>query len=194
MLVARSPRAYQIMEYRSTAHGAHAVQCGLGVVVLWANAQRASPHAVGRGAIAPTPRQVSGTGFESSWPLRLILVARSPRAYRIMEYRPTANGAHAVQCGLGVVVSWANARRAPPHAVSRGSTALTPRQVNGTGFQRSWSPRSNPVAYVPRAFHPVKHRQAVYGAHAAQCGLGVVVLWANTGRAPPHAAGLSSTA
>ena len=41
-----------------------AEQCGRGVVVLWANARRAAPHAVGRGSTAPTPEQVGGSGFK----------------------------------------------------------------------------------------------------------------------------------
>ena len=68
---------------------------GLGVVVFAANARRAPPHAVGRGSSSPTPRQVGGCGFETSWPLRLTSVARGPRALRPVENRPTAHGARA---------------------------------------------------------------------------------------------------
>ena len=72
----------------------------------------------------------------------------------------------AVQCGLGVVVLWAKAGRAPSHAVGEGSTAPTPRQVGDTGFSRLWSPRSNPVARSPRAFRPVENQPTAYGARA----------------------------
>ena len=41
---------------------------------------------------------------------------------------------HARAGGLGVVVFAANAGRAPPHAVGRGSSSPTPRQVGGCGF------------------------------------------------------------
>ena len=81
------------------------------------------PHAVGRGSTAPTLRKVVSTAFERSWRLRSNSVARGPREFRANENRPTAGEAHAVQRGVGVVVMWANARRALPHAISRGSTA-----------------------------------------------------------------------
>ena len=38
------------------AQSTRAAQCGLGVVVLWANTGRALPHAVCQRSIAPTPR------------------------------------------------------------------------------------------------------------------------------------------
>jgi len=68
------------------------------------------------------------------------------------EYRSTARGARAAQCGLGVVVLWANMRRAPQHAIGRGSTTPTPRQVGGTGFEWPYLPRSTSVARDPRDF------------------------------------------
>ena len=89
-----------------------------------------------------------------------------------VEYRPTNHGAHAAQCGLGVVVLWADVRRAPPHVIGRGSTAPTPRQVGGTGFERPWSSRSNPVARGPRAFRPMEYRPNAHRAteHASRAG------------------------
>ena len=89
-----------------------AAQCGLSVVVLWSNAGRAPPYAIGRGATAPTPRLVAGTGFERSWPLRSNPLARDPRVVRCFPPRGTsadlAQSTRAAQCGLGVVVLWAN--------------------------------------------------------------------------------------
>ena len=93
---------------------------------------RAPPHAASRGLSAPTPRQVGGGGLRKTLVARSYPVARVPRAYRAMEKRSTGLGARAVQRGLGVVVLWANARRAPSHTAGRGSTAPTPRQVGGT--------------------------------------------------------------
>ena len=81
------------------------------------------PDAVGRDSTAPTLRQVSSTAFERSWLQRLNPAARGSREFRPVENRPTAGEARAAQRGLGVVVIWANACCAPPHAVSRGSTA-----------------------------------------------------------------------
>ena len=151
--------------------------------------QHVAPHAVGRGLSASTSPQVSGTGFKRSWLPRSSPVPRVPRAFRPVEYRPTANGAHAAQRGLGAVVLWANAEHVPPHAVGRGSTTSTSRQVGGKAFEEPSSPRSNPVARVPCAFRPVEYRLTAHGTRAAQRGLGVVALWANVKHVPPHAAG-----
>ena len=50
------------------------------------------PHAVGRGATAPSARPIDARGFERSWPARLSRVARVPRAYLshhgVAAYRP----------------------------------------------------------------------------------------------------------
>ena len=114
----------------------HARAGGLGVVVFAANARRAPPHAVGRGSSSPTPRQVGGCGFETSWPpLRLPWRAARARFAPWITGRPPTE--HARAGGLGVVVFAANARRAPPHAVGQGSSSPTPRQVGGCGFETS---------------------------------------------------------
>ena len=121
------PVRFRPVGYQPTAHGACAVQCGLGVVVLWPNAGRGPPHDVRQGSTAPTPRQVGSTDSKKLWPLRLDPVARGPRAFRPVGYRPTPHGARAPRsadltwpcCGL-------TAGRAPPHSVGRGSTAPIP--------------------------------------------------------------------
>ena len=79
--------------------------------------------------------KVGGMDLGVSWSLRPNPVARGPHASRPVQYRPTAHGACAAQCGLGVGVLWANAGRAPPHVIGRGSTAPTPQQVGGTDFE-----------------------------------------------------------
>ena len=73
---------------------------------------------------------------------------------------------HARAGGLGVVVFAANARRAPPHAVCRGYSAPTPRQVDGCGFATRFPPRSTRMARGPRAFRPVENKPTAHGAHA----------------------------
>ena len=114
----------------------HALAGGLGVVVFAANARRAPPHAVGRGSSSPTPRQVGGCGFGTSATAFCSRAARPARASpRGEPGRPPTE--HARAGGLGVVVFAANARRAPPHAVGRGSSSPTPRQVGGCGFEAS---------------------------------------------------------
>ena len=101
-----------------------------------ANARRASPHAVGRGSSSPTPRQVGGYGFEATYPK---LPDSVPRGTRVV--RPRKSGRppteHTRAGGLRVVVFAASAGRAPPHAVGRGSSSTTPRQVGGCGFKLS---------------------------------------------------------
>ena len=48
-------------------------------------------------------------------------MARGPRALRHVENQPTAHRACTARSGLGAVACAANSRRAPPHAVGRGS-------------------------------------------------------------------------
>ena len=102
---------------------------------MWANVEHVAPHAIGRGLSASTSRQVSGTGFERSWPPRSSPVPRVPRAFRPVEYRPTAHGARAAQRGLGVVVLWANAEHISPHTAGRDATAQKSWQVSSTTFE-----------------------------------------------------------
>ena len=85
------------------------------MVVLWPNERRTPPRAVGRGSTAPTPREVGGTSFDRPWPLRTILVTSGPHIFPprgVSADRP--RNMRAAQCGLGVVVLWANTGRAPP--------------------------------------------------------------------------------
>ena len=103
------------------------------VVVFAANAERAPPHAIGRGSSSTTPRQVSSCGFAMKCH-RIQFPCRAIRA-RFASWRtgrpPTE---HARVGGLGVVAFAANPGHAPPHAVGRGSSSPTPRQVGGYGF------------------------------------------------------------
>ena len=166
-------------------HRARAAQCGLGVVVLWANAGRAPPHAVGRGSTAPTPRQVGGTASKVS---RAPRSSPDARARALLSRGVSADrprSTRTAQCGLGVVVLWPNAGRAPPHAIGRGSTAPTPRQVGGTASKvlatAFISCGAQPARFSPCGVSADRPRST----RAAQCGLGVVVLWANAGALLP---------
>ena len=141
----RAIRAILCRRYSVDRPKARAAQCALGMVVLWADVGHGSPHAIDRRSTAPTPRQVGGTGFGGYRSPRSSPMARGPRAFCPVEYRPTAHGARAAQCGLGVVVLWTNARRAPPRTISRGSTTQTSRQFGGTGFGMSLSARWSSV-------------------------------------------------
>ena len=79
------------------------------------------PHAVGRCSFAHTPRIVGGCGFESWYPPPSSRVARGTGALSPIENQPTVHRARTVRCVLGAVVCAANSRRAPLHAVGRGS-------------------------------------------------------------------------
>ena len=169
----------------------HARAGGLGVVVFAANARRAPSHAVGRGSSSPTPRQVGGCGFETSC-LRVRLPCRAARA-RFAPWRtgrpPTE---HARAGGLGVVVFAANARHAPPHAVGRGSSSPTPRQVGGCGFETCNHSIQLPCRATRARFAPWRTSRPPT-EHARAGGLGVVVFAANARRAPSHAVGQGSS-
>ena len=100
--------------------------------------------------------------------------ALSPRGKSANRPRSTRRAARTWR--FGVVVLSANAGRALPHAVGRGSTALSSRQVGGTAFKRSLALPSNPVARVARALRYVENRPTACEARSAQRGLGMVVL------------------
>ena len=91
-----------------------------------------------------------------------------------------------------MVVLWANPRRTHLRAVGRGSIPPTARPVGGGSFESL----DHRVRFAWRASHA---RVAPWyigrprGARAAQCGLGVVVVWPNALRTPPHAGGRVST-
>ena len=124
------------------------------------------PHAVGRGSSSPTPRLgrrlrlrdalITAIGSRGARPARASSPWRTGRP-------PTE---HARAGGLGVVVFAANARRAPSHAVGRGSSSPTPRQVGGCGFGTSCSQRSTTVSRGPRALRPVENQPTAHGARA----------------------------
>ena len=160
--------------------------------VFAANAQYAPSHAVGRGTSAPTPRQVSGCGFRTSCLLRSTAVAHSPCAHRPLENRPTAHGPRARWRTQHFAFA-ANAQCAPSHAVDRGSSAPTQRQVGGCDFRMSRSLRSTPMAHSPRSLRRWRTGRRPT-EHARAGGLGVVVFSANARRAPSHAVGRGSSA
>ena len=58
----------------------------------------------------------------------------------------------------------------------------------------SYSARLSPLARVPRAYRTIERRPTVRGARAVQCGLGVVVVRANSRHTPPNAVGRGATA
>ena len=134
--VSRDPRALRPVENRPIAHGSTRALADL----AWLSLRPT------RGALHPTPlaeallhrhRARSAAAASERRDQRIRLAWRATRA-RFAPWRtsrpPTE---HAGAGGLGVVVFAANARRAPPHAVGRGSSSPTPRQVGGCGFGTS---------------------------------------------------------
>ena len=63
---------------------------------------------------------------------------------------------------------WANAGRAPPHAVGWGSILLTLRQIGGTSNKSACTPRSNPVARGSRAFRSAEYWPTAHAARACR--------------------------
>ena len=107
-----------------TEHFSLRAACLARLSVCAANSRRALPHAVGRGSSAQTPRLVGGCGLKPSMPSHSRPVARGARALRHVDNQPTAHRALvSARCVPGAVVCAANSRRAPPHAVGRGSFA-----------------------------------------------------------------------
>ena len=148
--VPRSPRAYRIVRYRPTAHGASdAVRTWRGCVV-GQHAAHSSPRR--RPRHDPTDY---ATGRRRK--LRNILInmfdSHGARPTHV-RYRPTRR-ARATQSGLTAVVVWPNALRAPPHAGGRVSTPPKARLIGGRGSEMSCSLRLNTVARDPRAYYPV---------------------------------------
>ena len=84
-------------------------------------------------------------------------MVRGDRALPPAENSPTAHRARA-RWRRGVVVFVANALRAPPHAVDRGTYSPTPRQVGSCGFETSSSLRATFVKCGARALRPVENR------------------------------------
>ena len=70
--------------------GACAAQRELGVDEVQANARRAPPHAVGRGATAPTLRPVGGRRFKQI--LNSAFESRGTRPERVSHHRVAPDG------------------------------------------------------------------------------------------------------
>ena len=196
--MARSARGLRPVVNQPTARRALvSARCELGAVVCAANSQRALPHAVGRGSSAQTPRFVGGCGFGPSLTSRFRPVACDARALRHVENQPTTHRALVTACCvLGAVVCAANSRRAPPHAVGRGSSAQKPRLVGSCGFEPSFPVSfSSRGALRARALRPVENPPTARRALvSARCVLGAGVCAANSRRAPPHPVGRGSSA
>ena len=184
------------MEYRPTAPGARAAQRRLCVVVLLANARRAAPHVVGRGPTAPTAQHIGSGGFESSPSNRSNPEARVSCAYRTMENRLTALGACATSaadfargCGAGQLATRSSPRRRPRLACIDGATGRRqgPRKIVFTAFE-SHDARTARISHFGASVDDAR------STHCARRGLGLVVLWGNSRRAPPHAVGRGSAA
>ena len=91
---------------------------------------------------------------------------RAARA-RFAPWRTSRSPTEHVRAGgLVVVVFAADAGRAPPHTVGRGSSAPTPPQVVCYGFKTTWPKPSNSVARSLRALRSVENQPTAHGACA----------------------------
>ena len=150
-----------------------------------------------RGALHPTPfaeaplhrqrdRSAAATSIQRDQSFRI--QCRTDRA-RFAPWRtshPPTEDARAG--GLGVVVFAANAGCGPPHAVGRGSSSPTPREVAGCGIGRRsqnlrlfWRVARACFAPLRTSRPPTEYVRAV--------GVGTLVFAANAGCGPPHAVG-----
>ena len=142
------------------------------MVVFAANAQRAPPHAVGRGFSSSTPRQVAGGGFGTSCLPYSTPVVRSPCALRPVENRPTAHEACA-RCR-----TWRSCLRG--HRATHSTPRCWPRLFfTDTASRRRLrlrhvtKPRSAPMLRDPRALRPVENQPADGPHSTCAGGLGV---------------------
>ena len=145
-------------------------------------------------AEAPLQRNLASSAATASdrrnYSFRILCRAARARFAPSETGRPPME--HARAGGLDVVVCAANAGRAPPYTVGRGSSSPTPRQVGGCGFEMFWSQRLKSVPLGPCALRPVDNRSTAHGAHAHWRTL-VVVCAANVGCAPPYTVGRGSS-
>ena len=117
-------------------------------------------------------------------------MARGQRALRLVEYRPTAHRARAAQFafGVGCVVGQREERSLPSHWLRLDCTnTATGRRYGLRTFVTTASGSYD--ARLARFQTCGEYRSTARGTRAAQCGLGVVVLWPNVRRAGLQAAG-----
>ena len=126
-------------------------------------------------------------------------VSRVACALRLVESRPTADGARFAQRGLGVVVLWVigqrGARSSPRRrlGLDRTNTATGRRyglqEVFVAAFESHGTRRARSSPRGESADRPRSTRRA-----AGTWQLGVVVLWPIAGRAPPYVNGRALSA
>ena len=125
---------------------------------LCADAGRAPPNAVDRGSTVEPSRQDGDTAVNLLWPPRPSPVARSPRAFRSVEYRPTAHET-CVPCSADLV--WLCCRPTRGALLPTLSAEARPRHHHDRSAARRsnslWPSCSSPVARSPRAFQPVEY-------------------------------------
>ena len=160
----RGPRALRPVENPPTAHRANALA---NLAWLYSQPTRSTLHPT---PLAEAPlqhnlaRSVAVASNIHGYSFRIPCRAARARFAPWRTHRPPTE--HARAGGLGVVVFAANAGRAPPHAVGRGSSSPTPRQVGGCGFGLSYPKLSSSVARGPHALRPVENQPTAHRARA----------------------------
>ena len=167
-----------------------AAQCGFCVVVLWANGGPCRRPRLDRTITAKGRRHWLGMLQLS----RERTMASGPCAFRAVEKRPTVHRARAPCCADS---AWLCARRGARSSQRRrprlDRRTITTGRRHGGQFAVATSSESRgaqPARFSLRGVSTDRPRNM----RAVQCRLGVVVLSANAGRAPPNAVGRSSAA
>ena len=152
----RGPRTLRPVENQPTTHGERA-RWRTWRGCLRGQRGRAPPHAVDRGSSSPTPRQVGGCGFETTYQKLPNCVLRGPRASRPVENQPIAHGARAhCRTWRGCLCSQRKARSIPRRWPKAHFNATSPgRRLRLQGFMAI---APNPVPRSPRALCPVENR------------------------------------
>ena len=131
----------------------------------------------------------------------LVTVARGPCAFRPARYRSTAHGARAPRsadltwlcCGPTAQRGARSSPRCRPGLDCNNTATGRWHELRKFFFIAFEHRGARPARFLPRGVSADRPRST----RAAQCGLDVVVLWPNAGRAPPpppHGVGRGSTA
>ena len=185
----RGPRALRPVENPPTAHRANALA---NLAWLYSQPTRSTLHPT---PLAEAPlqhnlaRSVAVASNIHGYSFRIPCRAARARFAPWRTHRPPTE--HARAGGLGVVVFAANAGRAPPRAVGRGSSSPTQKTGQRLRLRNVMS-----IAFEFCAARPARALPCGEPADRPQSkcagGLGVVVFAANAERDPSHAVGRGS--
>ena len=166
--MARVAPALRPVESRPTVHVACAAQRGLNdLACLFCRPTRGTLLSTPSAGARPHQHRDRSAARLSRGRIHHVRIPRRASRARFVPWkighRPRSMR-RAARTWRGCVVG--QRRRALFHAVGRRPTAPTSRQVGGTAFDTSYSPRSKPAINVVHAFRPVEKRTTTHGARA----------------------------